>query len=106
MTLTAAVLELAIGATARAFVVSVATSLAQSALLALLGRACPAPAPASPRRRTVTDRRDGPRKDRRATPRVSGSRSRRRSRPRRAAGAATGRGPGDQAARLTGASAS
>jgi hypothetical protein len=88
--LTAAVLELATGATARALAISVATSLAHSALLAILGHAPLASSPA-PLPRTVTDR---PRKGGRARPRVSGARSRRESRARRASGHAVRRGPG------------
>lgn len=47
MTLVAALVQLATGAAARVFAVSVATSLAQSAVLAILTSALPAPASAS-----------------------------------------------------------
>jgi hypothetical protein len=106
--------ELATGAAARALAVSVATSFAESAILAFLAHVFPAPEAAPPGRRPVppvpppparlcsgaprsdTGGRDRQRTGGQATPRVSGARSRRGIRARGAAGGASRRGPGDQ----------
>lgn len=87
MTLMAAVVEVATGAAARAFAVSVATSFAQSAVLAFLAHALPASPAASPAgRRPGAAQRMGSRVRRRP----ASARSRRVGPPR-----AAGRGPDD-----------